>query len=137
MPNDSLIERQYQYIEHQKFVAPHQDLYREAADHYSNERFEEALPLFDEYIEKTPFNQGVHRMRAFSNYHLGNHEATIENISYIFEHGEEEGSLVNLRGVCLQALGDREAACEDFRRAMEMGNASGERNYRNFCEEEG
>jgi len=135
MPNDSLIERQYRYIEHQKFVEPHQDIYREAASHYSNERYAEALPLFDEYIEKTPFNQGVHRMRAFTNYHLGNHEATIENINHIFEHGDADGSLVNLRGVCLQALGDREAACEDFRTAMEMGNESGERNYRNFCEE--
>ncbi len=137
MPNDSLIERQYRMLEHQKFIAPHSELLQEAADHYNNQRYEEALPLLIEYTEKIPFNQSPYRMLAFSNYHLGNHEATIENIDYIFEHGEVEGSLVNLRGVSYRALGDHEAACEDFRTAMEMGVESGEQNYRNFCEEGG
>lgn len=133
MPNDSLIERQYRYIEHQKFIEPHRDLYQEAAVHYNNQRYEEALPHLNEYIEKTPFQEGVYRMRAFSHYHLENYEASIEDLNRLFEEDEEDASLINLRGVCLQALGDQEAACEDFRRAMEMGNASGERNFRNFC----
>ena len=138
MPNDSLIERQYKYLEHQKFIAPHQHIYREAASHYNNQRYEEALPLLDEFIEKTPFDANVYRMRAFSHYHLDDHESSLDDIHRVFEdQGMEDASLVNLRGVCRQALGEQEAACEDFRRAMEMGNASGERNYRNFCEEEG
>ena len=75
-------------------------------------------------------------MRAFSNYHLENHEETIDDINYVMEQGESSPVLVNLRGVCYRAIGDNEAACEDFRAAMEAGNASGETNFNNFCAEE-
>ena len=136
MPRNDRIQQQYEFLEHQKFVAPHQDLYRQAAEYYNNNRYEEALPYLDEFIENTPFDANVYRMRAFSNYHLGNHEAVIEDVDVVLEQGEEVPSLVNLRGVCYRALGDEEAACEDFRTAMEAGNESGETNYHNFCAEE-
>ncbi|MFO7874494.1 MAG: O-antigen ligase family protein [Bacteroidales bacterium] len=136
MPGNDRIQQQHEFLEHQKFVAPHQDLYRQAAEYYNNNRYEEALPYLDEFIEKTPFDANVYRMRAFSNYHLGNHEAVIEDVDVVLEEGEEVPSLVNLRGVCYRALGDEEAACADFRTAMEAGNESGETNFNNFCREE-
>ncbi len=133
MPNDSLIQQQYRYVEHQLFISPHQDTYRRAVRHYNNNRFAEALPHLNEYIDNTPFDPNVYRMRAFANYHLENHRQTIEDIDDLFDRGHQEPGLINLRGVCYQALGEQERACEDFREAMEAGNASGEQNYRNFC----
>ena len=136
MPRNERIEQQYNFLQHRKFVAPHQDLYRTAAEYYNDNQYAEALPYLDEFIEKTPFDQNVYRMRAFSNYHLENHEETIDDINYVMEQGESSPVLVNLRGVCYRAIGDNEAACEDFRAAMEAGNASGETNFNNFCAEE-
>ena len=136
MPRNERIEQQYNFLRQRKFVAPHQDLYRTAAEYYNDNQYAEALPYLDEFIEKTPFDQNVYRMRAFSNYHLENHEETIDDINYVMEQGESSPVLVNLRGVCYRAIGDNEAACEDFRAAMEAGNASGETNFNNFCAEE-
>ena len=133
MPRNEDIQNQHNFLQHRKFVAPHQDLYRQAAEYYNDNQYAEALPYLDEFIEKTPFDENVYRMRAFSHYHLENFEETIADINYTFEQGERNPVLVNLRGVCYRALGENEKACEDFREAMEAGNASGETNYNNFC----
>jgi len=135
MPRNEDIQNQYNFLQNQKFVAPHQDIYRQAVEYYNNNQYAEALPYLDEFIEKTPFDQNVYRMRAFSHYHLDNFEEAISDINHALDKGEKNYSLVNLRGVCFRGLGDHEAACEDFLAAKEAGLESGERNYNNFCRE--
>jgi len=133
LSRDERIQQQHTFLQNQLFVLPHQHIFQRAAEYYNNQQYAEALPYLEEFIEKTPFQQTAYRMRAFSHYHLGMHEACIAGINETFELGERDPSLVNLRGVCLRALGDHEAACEDFREAMEAGVQSGIANYRNFC----
>lgn len=133
MPNDSLIERQHQFLYHQKFIAPNQHLYRQAMRHYNDQEFEEALPYLLEYVSKIPFDHNVYRILAFVYYGKGDHEKTIETINEVFDRDLDDPVLMNLRGACYNALGDTEAACEDFYASMEAGNESGETNYRNFC----
>lgn len=136
MPRNENIQNQHNFLRHRKFVEPHQDLYRQATEYYNENRYEESLPYLDEFIKKTPFSVSAYRLRALSNYHLENYLDAINDIDYIFEQGEDSPSLLNLRGVLYRSIGDHEAACEDFRAAMEAGNASGETNYNNFCREE-
>ncbi len=136
MPYNEEIENLYNILHHQKFVAPFQEVYRQAVDYYRDNQYAEALPYLTEYIEKAPFDQGVYRMRAFSHYYLNNYEEAIADINQALEKGEENFSLVNLRGVCLRNLGEHQAACEDFRAAMEAGIESGEANFNNFCRQE-
>ncbi len=78
-------------------------------------------------------NPEAYRMRAFTNTHLGYYQPAIEDVNRYFETNAQDASLLNLRGACLMALDDMEAACRDFEASMKMGYASGTANYERFC----
>lgn len=135
LPRDNQIEQQYNFLYHHKFIEPNRPLFNEAMEFYNNNDFEAAIEKFSEYLEVVNQDPNAFRIRAFAHYRSENYEESIADIERFFSIREVDGSLLNLRGVCLRELGETEAACRDFEEAMRMGNASGETNYRNFCEE--
>ncbi len=135
-PNDSIVQQQHQRVYFQRFIEPNRDMLEEAVDIYSQGDYEAALESFEEYLEVVPEDPNAERLRAFSLYYLDEYEECIEAIYAYEESYDPHPSLVNLRGVCYRALGDIESACRNFEAAMRMGNASGESNYRRFCQEE-
>ena len=134
MPRDSQIEQQYNFLYHRKFIEPNRPTFNEAMELYNNNDFSAAIDKFNEYMLIVDRDPNAFRIRAFAHYRSGNYEESIADIERFFEIQDVEGSLLNLRGVCLRELGEIELACQDFAEAMRMGNASGETNFRNFCE---
>ncbi len=133
---DSQIEQQYNFLYHHKFIAANRQLFNEAMALYNNDNFAAAIEKFDEYTEIVERDPNAFRIRAFAHYRSENYEESIEDIDRFFAIQDRDASLVNLRGVCLRELGEPEAACQYFEEAMRMGNASGETNYNNFCQQE-
>jgi putative inorganic carbon (hco3(-)) transporter len=132
-PRDSQIEQQYNFLYHHKFIVPNRPLFNEAMEVYNQNNFSDAIEKFNEYIDIVDRDPNAYRMLAFSYYRTEQYEESIEAIGRFNELQEDDGSLINLRGVCLRELGDMEAACRDFEASMRMGNSSGETNYNNFC----
>lgn len=132
---DSLIERQENYLYHRKFIEPNRRLFTQATRLYEAEDYEAAIEKFNEYIEIVNKDPNAYRLRAFSYYHTGRYQECIDDINFYLDNFDRNGSLINLRGVCLRNLGEPEDACRDFEEAMQMGVASGETNYRNFCQQ--
>lgn len=130
---DSQIQQQHNFIYHHKFIVPNRQLMNRATERYNAGNYAAAIELFDEYIEIVERDPNAFRLRAFSHYHSGNYNECIEDIERFHDFNDDDGSLINLRGVCLRQLGDMEAACRDFEKAMRMGVSSGETNYNNFC----
>ena len=134
LPRDSQVEQQYNFLYHHKFIVPNRPLFNEAMERYNNNDFDAAIEKFGEYIEVVERDPNAFRLLAFSYYRTERYEESIEAIERFSELHEDDGSLINLRGVSLRELGELEAACREFERAMRMGNSSGETNFRNFCE---
>ncbi len=133
LPRDSQIEQQYNFLYHHKFIVPNRLLFNEAMELYNANNFNAAIEKFNEYLEVVERDPNAFRILAFSYYRTERYEESIEAIERFGELHEDDGSLINLRGVCLRELGEMEAACREFEKAMRMGNASGETNYNNFC----
>jgi tetratricopeptide (TPR) repeat protein len=133
-PNDSLVKQQHRYIYHHKFILPNRDLLSRATTLYTSQKYAEAIEAFNEYIALVPEDNTAYRVRAFCHYHTQAYDECLSDINHFFEVQGIDGSLLNLRGVCLRAQGDLEAACLDFRRAMNMGIENARTNYQRFCE---
>ncbi len=62
------------------------------------------------------------------------HKKSIADADYALKLGSTNAGLINLRGVCKLDLKDTEGgACKDFKRAMDMGDKSGESNWKRFA----
>ncbi len=134
LPEDSLIVRQHGYLDYRINIEPHIEIYNMAIMHYQNSNHREAIRYFTQYMELTPENPDVYRMRAFSYYFTNAYEAAISDINRYLQFVPANYSLINLRGVCNQSLGNLEAACVDFELAMRNGNDSGKTNFERFCQ---
>lgn len=134
LPRDSLIQRQHNFLRFRNFIEPHRHLYNAALPHYQRGDYARALPYLIEYLDNIPFEEQGWRMRAIAYYHTRDDQNCIDSINHIFEEtGEEDASLLNLRGAALQRQGKMEEACRDFEASMNMGNESGNTNYHRFC----
>jgi len=132
-PRDSQIEQQFNFLYHHRFIEPNRPLFNEAMELYNADNFSAAIEKFNEYLEFVDRDPNAYRMLAFAYYRTEQYEESIEAVGHFSELQEDDGSLINLRGVCLRELGELEAACRDFEASMRMGNSSGETNYNNFC----
>ncbi len=97
--------------------------------------YEAALNSLDEFIALVPDNVHAFNYRAYTNYHLGRHADSIEDINKSFELSKETPALLNMRGICFLETGEPEAACRDFRAAIEMGSETAVTNYERYCKE--
>ena len=73
------------------------------------------------------------QMRSFTNYFLKDYYKCIADANESLKIGSKNDSLINLRGVSYRQISNFDASCEDFKLAMEMGNASGKTNYERYC----
>lgn len=130
---DTLIQKQKRFLEHKLFVEPYADIYQTGVQHYQNKRYRQAINQLDEYLEKVPEDANALQLRSFAHYYLNDHEKSIADADRSLEINPTNASLINLRGVCYRNLDNMDAACDNFRKSMEMGNASGKTNYERFC----
>jgi O-antigen ligase/tetratricopeptide (TPR) repeat protein len=132
-PNDSLVLKQKRYLNFKNNVEVHLATYKEAMEFYSDKKYKEALRLLNQFIEKVPDDANALQMRSFTNYYLKDYNNCIVDANASLRLGSKNSSLINLRGVSYRQISNFDASCEDFKKAMEMGNPSGKTNYERYC----
>jgi len=134
-PKDSLILKQFVYINFKKFIEPNQSFFNETVALYHKGEYINALKGFEQYTDKVPADANGFRFRAFTKYYLKDYQGVIEDVKFSLSTFGIDGSLLNLRGVCYRNIADNTNACEDFKKAMQIGNAEGKSNFERFCKE--
>jgi tetratricopeptide (TPR) repeat protein len=133
LPNDTLVDKQYQFVYQKKFVEPFMQEYITARQYYDKKDYPAALAHINTLIGNVPDYFEARQLRAFIYYYMNDYSKCIEEISYAMSLSENTGALFNLRGVCYRSLNDMESSCKDFMKAMQMGNTDGKTNYERFC----
>lgn len=132
-PNDSLIKKQQRFLLYKKNIEPYIGLFNEAKIQFDNKNYPKCLTLINEFLEKVPNDNNGLITQAFAFYYLKRYDECIESINHSMLLDEKNASLINLRGVCYRLQNKSEKACEDFKKAKEMGNQSGITNYGRYC----
>ena len=96
-------------------------------------QYPEAIGLLNDFIVKHPGDTRGYTQRAFCFYIAGKFAESINDINQAFELGVVDANLLNLRGISYHQLGNLDAACRDFKEAMEKGSPNGKDNYQKFC----
>jgi putative inorganic carbon (hco3(-)) transporter len=133
LPHDTLVLKQYKYMNFKKNIEPYRSYYNQARDYYTAKDYSKAMASVNEYIALAPDDFFGHQLRAFIFYYLQEYQACIDEINKAVKLSGDAGALISLRGVCHRNLNDMAAACKDFEKAMKMGNADGKTNYEKFC----
>lgn len=134
LPSDTLISKRRDFQRSRVLIAPYADLFSHALTSYQTAKYDEALVLLTEFINKEPNLPEVYEYRAFSNYFTKHYEASLKDLDKMFSFGIRRANLLNLRGVNLQSLGRADEACTFYKEAMLAGNKDGATNYKQFCE---
>ena len=133
LPNDSLIKQQEKYLYFKKFVEPYAESFNRAMDYFNNGRYGEAVTAFESYMKLVPLDLNASRLLAYSYYQLKDYKTSIERASAYLNTKEQDGQLLNLRGISYTALGENEKACKDYELSMRLGDPNGKTNYNIFC----
>ncbi len=110
-------------------------LYDRGMSQFYTEDFSRARRTFEAYLETGDENPYVLTTYIYVLYMLDEYEESVEQINHFFLTHGVDLALLNLRGACLELMGDLEGACRDFRAAMQAGFESAAKNYRQFCED--
>jgi putative inorganic carbon (HCO3(-)) transporter len=132
-PNDSLIVKQKRFLNFKMNVEVYLPTYNTAMEYYRDKKYSEALRFLNLFIDKVPDDANAYQMRSFTYYFLKNYQACIDDANHSLKIGSKNASLINLRGVSFRQLNKIDAACEDFKMSMKMGNPSGKTNYERYC----
>ena len=120
--------RQYEYAK------PFDGIYDQAMEAMINKKYHEALILLNDFIVKKPKYSEAYKSRAVCYYYLKEYTKSIQDVNRaIKSRPNERGYLINLRGINLAGLNKWDAACKNFKLAMEKGSTEGQANYENYC----
>ena len=133
LPSDTTIVKRREFQRSRMLIAPYADLFNRALGAYQTQKYDEAVVLLTEFINKEPKLPEVYEYRAFSYYFTRQYQASINDIDKMFGFGMRRGNLLNLRGVNLQNMGKKDEACAFYKEAMQVGNKDGGTNYKQFC----
>lgn len=133
LPTDTTIVKRREFQRVRALIQPHADLYNRAITSYTSKKYDEAIPLFTEFINKEPNLPEVYEYRAFCYYFTRRFQESVQDIDKMFSFGIKRGNLLNLKGVNLQSLGKKDEACTYYKAAMQAGNKDGATNYKQFC----
>lgn len=112
---------------------PYLPLFDKGVKHYQNKQYQEGLEVLNEFIKKVSDHEKAYEFRAFCNYHLKNFEQAKKDADAVVAINPENAGVITLRGVAKLRLGDKDGACEDFKKGSDMGNTTAKNNYQNIC----
>jgi len=133
LPTDTTIVKRREFQRARALIQPYADVYNRAITSYTSKKYDEAIPLFTEFINKEPNLPEVYEYRAFCYYFTRRFQESVQDIDKMFSFGVKRGNLLNLKGVNLQSLGKKDEACTYYKAAMQAGNKDGATNYKQFC----
>jgi tetratricopeptide (TPR) repeat protein len=133
-PADTLLSTQLKMLLHKYSVAPYEDLYDSTINAMNLNNYLQAIGLLEKLAEKKPRFAEARANLAFCLFITGKYPESIDNINQAYTLGWKEYSLLSIRGEIYRREGNPEAACHDFKEAMEHGNRNGAASYKKYCE---
>ncbi|MEI6059321.1 MAG: O-antigen ligase family protein [Bacteroidota bacterium] len=136
LPSDTAIKKLRENLHTTFDISPYQNLYERANKAFNEKQYPLAITLLNDFITKKPQFAEAYSHRALCLFFTAKHAASILDINKAFELGiTNRSDLLNLRGINYSSLGESEKACQDFKLAMENGNAEAVSNYHKFCDQ--
>lgn len=136
LPENENIKKTKRSVSNSININPYKNLYKLAIQEFDAKRFAKALTLFNDFINKKPDFSEAYEHRAVCLFVTGDYSKSLLDIEKALNKGGgNEAFLINLRGINFDKLGKHDAACNDFKNAMEKGNTDAAENYRKLCEQ--
>jgi O-antigen ligase/tetratricopeptide (TPR) repeat protein len=134
-PTDTAVLKRKKAIGSKTNMVPFQQLYKYAIDALNAKEYDKAIQFYSEILSKEPGQIAARKYRAFC--YNQNKEYAKSNVDLNLlipdpEPDKNRYNLYNLRGINYWALGNREAARQNFQVAAEMGDKEGTTNLYKF-----
>lgn len=100
---------------------------------FNQKEYAKAIQYFTEFINKEPGVAQAFEYRAFCYFYINKFQLSNADIERAIALDPSKPGYLNLHGVNLQMLGNTQAACTDFQKAIEMGDKDAVNNYEKFC----
>ncbi|GAB1370578.1 hypothetical protein MASR1M45_06390 [Candidatus Kapaibacterium sp.] len=97
------------------------------------ENFEAAISHLNKVISADPTNLEAFKERAYSNRRLGLYQNAIKDLSRLLIIYDKDGSIFFERGNVYFDNNELDNACQDWKRAFELGYGEADRVYQKFC----
>lgn len=130
LPNNEQILSIISRIKQKKVASVHMDIYEKASAYYRAMEYAKALPVFSEFIKKTPNYAKAYELRAVCYYNLKEYKKCLNDVLKEESLGVKLSSnVVNIKAAAYLMTGNREKAKEFFMQAIKMGDKDARNNY--------
>jgi len=133
LPEEKTIIQQRNDVTFKLNVVPYDELYDQIINLMNVKNYKEAIRLLNDFIEKKPQFAEAYVNRANCLSETGRYAESNKDIDEAIKYGLQNSDLINNRGVNFVNMGNLEAACQNFKDAMDKGNKMGETNYKKYC----
>ncbi len=133
-PDEKTIIQQRDDITLRLNIVPYDELYDQIVILMNLKNYKDAIRLLDDFIEKKPQCAEGYMNRANCLCVTGKYAESNKDIDKAIKYGIQNSELINNRGINFLNMGNIEAACQNFKDAMDKGNKMGETNYKKYCE---
>lgn len=101
-------------------LAEANSLYREGRQYADQQRFADAIPLFDQAIQANPRYAQAYNSRCYAYLRLKDYDKAVADCSQAIQFDPSYANAYQNRGVALHFKGDQAAANEDFKRVAAL-----------------
>ena len=134
LPDQIKIAEKRKSVYAEKFQKPFIPLFEKAMQQYNQKKYTEAYHLISEFIGHVNDYAEAYSLRAFTNLFLKNYKACISDADSALLLGKQNPSIINIKGISFLNLGQKDEACMLFKKAKDLGDKSGESNYKKHCD---
>ncbi len=132
-PISDIINKQQAGVANRVRIQQFQPVFDKAIVSFNGKDYNNAQKYFSEFITREQGVPQAFEYRAFCYFYLNKYQLSLADIERAIALDPSKPGYFNLHGVNLQMLGNTQAACADFQKAMEMGDKDAVNNYEKFC----
>lgn len=132
LPKDSLVIKKRNFLQYQVWMKSYQGVMEEANIFFTKKDFRKAIIGYSKIIKQEPDYMQPYELRGLSYFYLKEYKKAIDDYSCLIKHKINAPRYFNARGECYHFLKNDDAACRDFKVAMNKGNTQAGSNFRKF-----
>ncbi len=132
-PVTDIIYKQQANLITKSRILQNQGPFNNGMESFNNKEYPKAIQYFTEFIDREPGVAQAFEYRAFCYFYLNKFQLSNTDVERAIALDPTKPGYLNLRGVNQQMLGNTQAACADFQKAIEMGDKDAVNNYEKFC----
>ncbi len=133
LPEEKSIMQQHDEANIKLKIVPYDELYDQIVQLINLKNYKDAIRLLNDLLEKKPQCAEAYLNRARCLSETGAYAESNKDIDKAIEFGIQNIDVINNKGVNFLNMGNIEAACQNFKVAMEKGSKMGETNYKKYC----